>query len=438
MKRILSSTLALIMACAGADTNGPNVKPDGGGAGGGNGQSGAFNVSVLDANAKAPTYFAVAADAKAQRLGIVYYSARGTETNAGVPDYDLKYLEWKQGQVSAPETIRFVQRFVGVSAAFQANGEPVVAHLGGAQSFVPGQSIFWFQDDAALSTRAGGQWTETAVARNGDEAACGNPVSDRGNLVGLWPSVLNDGTGKLYLAWRDGHDGQFPQQDWGGSDVELAEGNVGAFSIRCVNAGGNNKQAWGGRIQMTMSNTGPAMVYDQAFGGADTIGNNVIFQKRNADGNWSGGVTVMNISNTQTGASVAWDSKEGFGVAAVERASSELKYVSSKNGTTWSAVDPVFGSGSGGWYPSLAFDPVNHEPAIAFYLCSPRANVNEGQCKPDEDELRVTQRIDGTWRQVLVDAEGGYAPKIGFFDNGKRWVVYRNPASGVLKVAVEP
>ncbi len=400
-------------------------------------QNGSFTLSVLDSAAKSPTYFAVASDPKNQRLGIVYYSARGTETQSGVPDFDLKYLEWKKGVVSAPETIRFMQRFVGVSVAFQQDGEPVVAHLGGAAAFVPGESIFWFQGDASLSTRKGGAWTETAVAQNGNEVTCGNPVSDRGPLVGLWPSILNDGTGKLYFAWRDGHDGQYPQQDWGGSDVEMAEGSLSSLTKRCINAGGNNKQAWGGRIQMAMSKDGPAMVYDQAFGGADTIGNNVIFQKRNADGSWTGGATVLNVSNTQTGASLAWDSKEGFGIAVVERASNELKYINSANGTTWSAVDPVFGSGSGGWYPSLAMDPINHEPAIAFYLCSPRANVNEGQCKPDEDELRIAQRVDGQWRQVQVDSEGGYAPKIGFFDNGNRWVVYRNPTTGVLKLAVE-
>jgi hypothetical protein len=429
---------ATLLWCAGCTPKTEEPGPNGrdGGTGGGGGGAEAFTLSPLDANAKTATYFAVAADPVSRRLGIAYYSAKGTETNAGVPDFDLKYLEWNNGQVSAPQTIRKMQRLVGLAAAFQSNGEPAIAHLGGADTFVPGQSIFWFQSDAALSTRSGSTWTETAVATQGDEATCGNVVSDRGTLVGLWPALVVDADGTQFFAWRDGHDGQYPQQDWGGSDLELAEGKGGAWSKKCV-ASGEGKSAWGGRISMTLSKEGPALVHDQTFGGADTTGQNVVFQKRKADGSWTGPATVVNIANTQSGASLAWDEKEGFGIAVVERASSELKYLNSLNGSTWSAVDPVYGAGSGGWYPALAMDPINHEPAIAFYVCSSRANVNESQCVESEDDLRVTQRIDGKWRQLVVDVEGGFMPKLGFFSDGKKWLVYRHPKTGALKIAVE-
>ena len=61
----------------------------------------------------------------------------------------------------------------------------------------------------------------------------------------------------------------------------------------------------------------------------------------------------------------------------------------------------------------------------------------------------VLWRIAGTWREVPVDSEGGYAPKLEFFASGKRVVVYRTPAAvdpntgltvanvGALKLAVE-
>ena len=53
---------------------------------------------------------------------------------------------------------------------------------------------------------------------------------------------------------------------------------------------------------------------------------------------------------------------------------------------TWNNATNIFGSGSGGWYPSLAMDPVHNEPAVAFYICSKRGGVAAGTCAEFEDE----------------------------------------------------
>ena len=99
---------------------------------------------------------------------------------------------------------------------------------------------------------------------------------------------------------------------------------------------------------------------------------------------------------------------------------------------------PIFGSGSGGWFPSLAMDPVFHEPAVAFYICSTTQGKSTIQaCDPKDDELKVIQRIAGTWRETLVDSGGGYLPKLGFFATGKRVVAYRVPKTGHVRLAVE-
>jgi hypothetical protein len=103
----------------------------------------------------------------------------------------------------------------------------------------------------------------------------------------------------------------------------------------------------------------------------------------------------------------------------------------------WLAPDPVYQAGSGGWYPSLAIDPKTHDPSIAFYICSPSAGVNEGGCSPNDDELRVSTRVEGNWREVLVDSEGGWSPKLAFLSTGQRVIAYRAPANGALKLAVE-
>jgi hypothetical protein len=447
--------MALVIVLAGCSGNMTTDGGTGGGRGGGTGGGTAlapFGIQDLDPTAKDATYFAMAIDPALERVGVAYFTPRGTETVVGQPDFDIKYVEWKQGAIVVqPETLRFVQRKVGISVAFDpTNGEPVVAYLGGAAGFVQGMSIFWFQSDAVINRRSNGVWTETVIATTGDQVTCGNRVSDRGLLVGLWPALAFDSTGKLYFGYRDGHDGQFPQQDWAGSDVEVWDGKPMPSNGSCVAQGGNGKDAYGGHLSMVIgANDQPAVVHDQMFGTADTNGINVIFQKKGA-GAWPmPGGTLLNISNTQTGPSLAWDSVEGYGIAVVDRATNQLTYVNSADGALFNSPDPVFGSGSGGWYPSLAMDPINHEPAIAFYICSQRNAIAETSCLTNEDELRVTQRIGGTWREVLVDPEGGYHPKIGFFASGKRVVVYRAPPSidpatnvtstnvGQLKIAVE-
>ena len=212
----------------------------------------------------------------------------------------------------------------------------------------------------------------------------------------------------------------------------------------CVAFCGNNKKAYGGRNNLIIAGGRPAIIYDQALGGADAPGENIVFQRRNPDLSWTAPSVLLTIGNTQSGGSLAWDPQEGFGVAAIEHSNDTLQYVNSQklpdggpDETKWNTSTTIFGSGSGGWYPSLAMDPIYHEPAVAFYICSKRSGVAEGTCTPAEDELKVIQRISGVWREELVDSAGGYLPKLGFFPDGKRVVAYRLPKTGNVRLAVE-
>ena len=188
---------------------------------------------------------------------------------------------------------------------------------------------------------------------------------------------------------------------------------------------------------MVMAGSQPALVHAKTFNSGLADGQDVIFVRRKDDGTWTPGQTVFNIANTQSGGSLAWDSQIGYGIAAVDRGLNALLFSSSMDGETWTTADPIYQSGSGGWYPSLAFDPIHHEPAVAYYNCSPRGGVNESSCQPSEDELWVSQRIGENWRSYLVDPEGGYLPKLAFLSSSKRVIAYRDPSTGVLKLAVE-
>ncbi len=368
-------------------------------------------------------------------IGVAYFF-RINET-----DYEIRYVQVDGGQVSQPETVDTVQRVFGLSVAFDSNGRAAVAYLGGGSD----ESTYWFQSDLEVAFRNGpNDWLSTIPVTNGGQAIAGNPVSDRGFLVGLNPAIVFDGT-TAHVAYRDGHDGQFEQQDWAGSDLEVATGGPGGWALRVAAAGGNNKAAYGGHISIVMANGQPALVQDQVSGSPDGTGANVLFQRRNADGSWTLPLQVQSVTNTQRGASLAWDTTLGFGIAVVERSLNRLTYVECKaSGTVpctraqdWTTPDPVYEAGTGGWYPSLAIDPINKEPSIAFYVCSNATGANENTCNPNDDELRVTTRIAGNWREALVDAEGGWLPKMAYLTTGQRVIAYRAPSNGVLKLAVE-
>lgn len=444
----LKTAAAALLLLLGA-TGCPN--PGGGGADGGTKgdggvkQNGAFTYATLEpTEAMDPKYLSMAVGPQ-DRVGMAYFvqvaGGRPASFDGGgtelAPNFELRYAEWNAGTVSAPQKVATVQRVYGTSLAFHPQtGEPSVAYLGGAED----GSLYWFQSDVAVSTRSGGVWTEQIAARMSTEAVCGDPVSDQGFVVGLFPALVYDGA-KSYVAYRDVHTGQYPQQDWAGSDLEVVEGSAGSWGHKCVQKGGNSKQGYGGHISMVMAGGQPALVHDQIFGSADGTGQNVHFNRRKADGTWDTQI-LMSIGNTQSGASLAWDSQAGFGVAAVERqGDGPLRFISSTDGKTWSFPDDVFQYGSGGWYPSLAFDPVHHEPAVAFYNCSSRNGANEGSCQVGEGGVFIRQRIGaaGTaeWTEIFVDTAGGGPLKLGFLSSGRRVVAYRHAVTGLLTLAVE-
>ncbi|MDP3499820.1 MAG: hypothetical protein Q8S33_05785 [Myxococcales bacterium] len=417
----------------------------------------AFNIIDIDPAAREQEYLAMAIDPASSKIGIVYYTPRGTETMAGVKDYDIKYVEVVNGVASAPEIIRYVQRKIGLALVFDPMGRPIASYLGGAPGFEVGMSIFWFQSDAVVARRmAPGMWVETPVTTNSGEVVCGNPVSDLGFLVGLYPALAFNQAGELYLAYRDTHNGQYPQQDWAGSDVEVVENVLGPRRLVCAQNGGNNKAGWGGRIRMIIGpNDQPAIIYDKALGGADTRGNDVAIQRRLADGTWTPPDPVANVSDTMTGASLGWHANEGWAFAVTDRQTHKLLYRRNPdpnaNPMMWESPTEVFASGTGGWYPSLAMDndpAFAGEPSIAYYVCSRRDQVDPGACSQDQDELRVARRSAGVWREQTVDVGGGFAPQLAFLPSGKRVMAYRvpgairadgsvEPTAGAVKLAIE-
>jgi hypothetical protein len=201
---------------------------------------------------------------------------------------------------------------------------------------------------------------------------------------------------------------------------------------------GSVNNANGGHNQITMANGQPAVVGDYLPLEAEGGGQNVVFTRRNSDGSWTAKSQVMTIGDTQAGPSMGFDATAGFMVAAVDRTSDTLFFSESTNqGSTWSTPYPVFQSGSGGWWPSIAIGPTTHDPSIAFFVCAKRQGVAEGSCVAAEREIRIAERVEGNSNLSKVAAGDYSLLKLAFFPDGKRVLAFRDFWTGAVKVAVE-
>src|SRR5262245_5894939 len=108
--------------------------------------------------------------------------------DAGLVDYDIMFQEFDvdAGVGSGAQIVQTVQRFFGVSVAYQASGQPAVAYLGGPPDFT---ETFWFQNDAAVSYYQGGRWVEQVAAMNSSPPVSGSAPSDNGKDVGFYPAL---------------------------------------------------------------------------------------------------------------------------------------------------------------------------------------------------------------------------------------------------------
>ncbi len=425
-----------------ACTCGPG-HPDGGNEdAGGENPDAAFAIQVIepDGGEEQPVEAALL---PGDGVAIAYWQRVDNRDDAGT--YALEYREWRDGGVSAPERVTRVTRVAGLGLAVGPNGEPAVSYLGG--DYPPPLQAFWFQNDAYLSYRTGGTWNTTVVAMLSNETGPSNPVSDNGWLVGIQSAIAFDGS-TVYVAWRDCHNGQFGTQDYRGSDLEAARGSLTSFPEKRVVIDSDGltvgKKGYGGDSRMIIVNGEPVIVGDQKEDGWDVPGRNVLFYRRNADGSWTAPADVMSgwyVPDTQLGPSIAYDPVLGYAVAVTDATQSELSFTRSSDGVTWDVPVPVVNAGTSGWYPSIAVDPDTHEPNIAYYHCDPMSGRNKTDCRALYDELRIIYRVAGTtttWRNRSVDPAGGWGPTLMFLSTGKRAVVYRDPRTYAVKIAVEP
>ena len=389
--------------------------------------------------------------------------------DAGLVDYDIMFREFDvdAGVASGPQLVQTVQRFFGVSVAYQVNGFPAVAYLGGPPDFT---ETFWYQNDAAVSYNQGGRWVEQVAATDSAPPFANppSPPSDQGKIVGLYPALIFEGNNAV-LAYRDGHFGQSGGVgDWKSSDLEMAVGGPTAWTPVALLQSGDSKRGYGAHSRIiyganTLSSglRAAAIVSDRSDTAPDKFGADIEFSEQQSDGSWKScgapqPLTVGNqtpsilgsngetrLPNTQAGPSIDYRDNFGYAVAVTDRSQNGALFTACLLGSDcsqpngWDTLDPVFQRGSGGWYASVAISP-DGDPSVAYYVCSKQPNHNENSCTPDHYLAVANRGLSKVWsdHEVVVDTGAAFQTRMVFIGT-RRVIGYRNGSSGVLQIAVE-
>jgi hypothetical protein len=417
-----------------------------------------FQIYTLDADTDDQLLQFAMAVGPDNTVGVSYYK-KTSDVYQNQPLYEIRYLEWSAGTVSQTAVLPTAPSGGGtphddkvavrsnLAVTFATAGQPVVGFLGGFDPSSPlvGGNTFWFQNDAYVAVRTSGNWTQRMVA---DQATA--PSTLGGSIIGFDPA-LTSANGTVYFAYRVLHNGQFPT-DYSGSDLMLSTSANPASSWAAPEAvvlgadtqGTQNKVGYGSHSKIAFVNNAAVILGDTQPNTWDSYGINVVLFKKTSGTYKAFKPFTSVIGNTMTtGPSFAHDAQLGYALAVGDRSDNTMYFASSANGEQWSSIR-VWASGTGGWYPSLGVHPSTHKPHIAFYYCDDRKSIGEDSCRTADDELRILSNFQGQSRIVdVADAEGGYAPLLGFLSNGKRVVVYKAPKAagsskvGVLKIAVE-
>jgi len=442
--------------------------------------AGKFDLFIVDrttylaANPSIPT-FDMVAKPNSTTVGFAYVLVSPRQDSgviqqfpdSGIIDYDIMFREFDvdAGVAGPAQRVQTVQRFVGVSVAYQANGDPAVAYLGGPTD--TSVTAFWYQNDAALAYRIGGSWVEQVAAQNSSPPVSGSAPSDNGTVVGFYPALIFEGNNAV-LAYRDGHFGSSAGTgDWNSADLEMAIGGPTVWTPVALLEAGNAKRAYGAHNRIIHGantlNTGPrgaAVVSDRAGTAPDTFGADIEFSEQQLDGSWKscgalqpltsvdtpsilGANGASIVPNTQAGPTIDYNDQFGYGVAYTNRSVNGAFFTACTLGSNclqpsgWDTPDPVFQRGTGGWYASVAISP-DGDPSVAYYICSKQPNRNENSCTADH-YLAVSNRgLSQIWsdHELVVDTGAVFQTRMVFI--GKRRIIgYRNGASGVLQIAVE-
>jgi len=314
----------------------------------------------------------------------------------------------------------------GFDLAVAPDGTPTIAALTGEPATLP---PYCGANDLGLYRRgADGSWAVEIAVAESDEAATGEPASDFGTVVGLWPALAFDPGGAPLLAYRDAHGGSLQGDDFTRADLEVAWGTAG---------GGWRHLAvdWG---------KGAGQLNAAAF---DDEGRPVLIQYNPRDDLISSERGLWALRSDDDG--VSWLRYRLFAGGVAERPSLAVDPTSGEVWVAWydgelglpyvaRLADPGRFEDEAGWevteigdhvydegrYPSVAVSP-SGVVGVAYQRCG-RASDGIGDCDPSRDAVVFAWRDGPVWEREVVEDEddglcGNYA---GLVFSGEAPVVF--------------
>ncbi|MCC6619847.1 MAG: hypothetical protein IT385_01250 [Deltaproteobacteria bacterium] len=296
----------------------------------------------------------------------------------------------------------------GFDLAVAPDGAPHIAALTGEPDAV---ARYCGANDLGVYRRgAGGAWAvEVAVATSG-QAATGEPASDFGTVVGLWPALAFDEDGGAHVAYKDVHGGGLQADDFRRADLELAtRAPGGGWAQRAVDWG----QGAGDFAAAAFDREGALVIVQ--FNPRDdlTASERGLWALRSDDGGetWArvrllaGGTgerPSLAVSPTDGAIWVAWYDG-AVGLPYVARLDDVERFAERAAWDIEDIGDRVFDEGR---HPSIAVS-ADGLVAVAYQRCG-RASDGIGDCNPARDAVVFAWRDGAIWeREVAVDEPDG-------------------------------
>jgi hypothetical protein len=426
---LTSSPLALVAACDDGGGGGEGGGGDGGeGEGEGEGEGDAFTVlatTTLDEAAPLPVPGFAITSRPDGRFAVAWFEdGTGTitcESASGPIDGPTNVLKLADERADGSIRVRVVDDAVpavrgdSVDLATAPDGAILVAYNGGTTTRTycgASDLLLAVEDDEdgdSFSIRTVADEADTTTTCRG--AAGGDPYCGQGSVVGLYPGIDVDDSGRLAITYLDTHFG-FADTDINASDAELAFGTPASPTLVSV-----NMESGGGTFgSCALADDGRVLVghmvvannqFASSGGGSYVVEDGIYAQVVDATGIVVGGENpppLLAGKKTDGRVATAFVPGRGFAAAVHSRGDEELQlFFSGDDGATWNGRF-VEQFGRSGRNPGLVVLD-DGRVVLAYGHCRDDANQDTCDARKDGVRLAVDNGARFTKQTLPGDAE---------------------------------
>ena len=393
------------------------------------------------------------------QIGIAYWSTDGQEGEAcadiEVDDpplevrWDLKFARWDSTEGWKPELVSnplLLGNPPGLDLDYQSSNQPIITALSGDAipelRYCGGGNLTIFEPPADSTTE---KWNYEYVVETSNQAMSGNAASDFGFVVGYWPSLSQNQSGKRMIVYQDVHGGSLQRDDLVRADLEVAIQNNpnSAWRYEVIDLG----EGAGIYNQALVTDSGNQLVlYYISFDAqqAERQRQGLWLAQRNDEGEW---IKYLVYGGPTRGEPSLISYKNGLAIAYYDQQARRpvltiLDQLNQFEDTTaWQKImlgDLRFNEGHS---PSLKQLP-DGRLALAWYRCGP-AEIEECRSSDDavifsypdrqeleeQDEDQEQDDLSGTWLMEIVEsgeeALCGFAPQLEIDGEEHIWISWQ-------------